>query len=416
MFKIIENNLALRWINYNNYFNILIKPKINKKNNLFAFLTFNSAHNSINLIDYFNKNSEYCTLLIVDNNSNNEETEKILEAIRYHENIWYIKSKYNLGSSGGNALIIEHFLEYGYDNLILTEDDTIPDIDLKLNSFIEHMNNYEIVLSKYINNNSLSFSYHFTCYSKKLLKYVGIPDPRFFQGGDDYFFDKKINIYLTTFSYEKKIINAGYFHPTNKGRNTPFKIFLSSRNMILINFKFKNYLGVLKRIYILNLYILKKLFSGEITIFLYGLFLFKTLKNINKPGFDYLKITTLKKSLDDDLNFTYNSLNSDKYPPIYDDVSRFLNIKKASLKDFNFRTSSLENLKNLLYIIFSIRIKIEKNYDYFITKADIAYHKITLFERIITFFSLFISLIISPFSYILFFVYYKLYYLINIED
>jgi len=410
MFKIIENKISLRWINYSNYFDILIKPRIDSKNNLFAFLTYNSSQNCIKLIDFFNKNSDNCTLLIVDNKSNEEETEKILDKIRYNENIFYIKSKFNLGSSGGNAVIIEFFLQYGYDNLILTEDDTIPDIDLKLNSFFEHMNNYEIVLSNYINNNSLSFSYHFTCYSKRLLTYVGVPDPRFFQGGDDYYFHKKVNIFLDTFSYKKKIINSGYYHPTNKGRNTPLKIFLSSRNMILINFKFRNYLGVIKRIYILNSYILKKLFSGEIIIFFYGLFLFKTIKNINKPGFDYLQVSKLNNSLDDRIYFTYNTLNSDIYPPIYDDVSNFLNIKKASFTDFNFRSSSLENLKNLLYVFFSIKIKIEKNYDFTLTKAQVAYHKITLIEKTITLFSFFISLIISPFSYILFFVYYKFYY------
>ncbi|NBO32673.1 MAG: hypothetical protein EBV05_14180, partial [Cyanobacteria bacterium WB6_1B_304] len=115
------------------------------------------------------------------------------------------------------------------------------------------------------------FSFHFTLYSRSLIEKAGIPDPRFFQGGDDAEIRDRHLEALRELGKEIYTIDRGYHHPTLKGMGTPAKVIRSQRNAILADLKNSRILKFLVRVFGLNAYSLFNIFLGRFVAFKVGI-------------------------------------------------------------------------------------------------------------------------------------------------
>ncbi len=109
-----------------------------------VMVNYNGLQDTLFAIESVLKSSVEVQIILVDNDSKNNDAEKIKN---YCPSVFVIESKENLGFSGGNNLGIKFALENGFEYILLLNNDTIIDSKM-IENLLKHANKTSIVAPK----------------------------------------------------------------------------------------------------------------------------------------------------------------------------------------------------------------------------------------------------------------------------
>jgi hypothetical protein len=297
LFDIEQSGSLLRWKNYEKFIESRSGLMSDSElETLAIFVTFNASESAIEVADYIL--SCGLPLIIIDNHSDEYHSAAIRDYITGKENAVVVRTSLNLGGAGGYALGLEIFLESSFSDVLLTEDDAVPASDNLLNKILAQRGSAAIVGCQYINNRSASFSFHFTLYARDLISLTGVPDPRFFQGGDDADLLSRHQDVMSKMRWVRSDVDLGYFHPTLKGSGTPAKVIRSQRNLILSELRRGRRLHAFLRSYLLMAYSIYSCLIGRRHAGWRGIYSFADAPRMRFSGDLFSGSAELHKSID----------------------------------------------------------------------------------------------------------------------
>ena len=230
----------------------------NKHNVLIALAAYKEAENLENLIDKIKLFAPHSTILVINDNSN-DETKKIIDKINY-KNLVYLERPYKLGLGTAHKLSMFYAIKFNYDFLLTMDADTshdpchIPDLLEKATTdsfvigsrfceggksdytgtrkIISILGNF--VARNFLNIKLLEITTYYRVYSVKLLKklpYNELNAQGYSLGVKIVWFMKKLKANLI----EVPI----HFKDRNKGQSKipKFQIFISSFDLFFLKFK-----------------------------------------------------------------------------------------------------------------------------------------------------------------------------------
>lgn len=228
-FQIREEYNSLRWLNWQTFVSVdsAIKKPIHKT--LVVFVTHNSSEAALNTMSQILTGSFNSDILVIDNHSDLLHYNPLLDYCRGKEELSLIRTTQNLGGGGGYSIALEYFLSVkNYESVIVTEDDVQL---LQSNNEALVLNESDLVQIWYLNNESFSFSFHYSKYSRNLLELAGVPDPRYFMIIDDLEFDFRIRYWLKEHGLvEQYLDELKYVHPVLKPFNSCWSEYFKVRN------------------------------------------------------------------------------------------------------------------------------------------------------------------------------------------
>jgi hypothetical protein len=407
-FELTRVNGALRWNNTDAFIKFESSKEKESSKVLLAFVTFNASNAAIDVLRKILLDNQEVDILIVDNSSTEFHFKALSNEVANHQKVRLLQTSFNLGGAGGYALINEIFLRSSYKYLFLTEDDAVPVEPDLVTTIVEAREISDMVGCHYYNNKTISFSFHFTLYSRRLIETAGVPDPRFFQGGDDAEIRDRHLAALRAFGKDIHIVNRGYHHPTLKGMGTPAKVIRSQRNAILADLSSSRFFKFTIRVFLLNAYSLLNLFIGRYNAFKLGIFSFNTIKSMRHPGCILFKVNGIHDSLDKNLAFSsvpVNSLNSDaaNYH-----LASLLNCPLSRIGSRRIILATLDSPWFIKNLILTHEFIVVKDLSTSLDLVNTAFFKPSMRIRIYGFISFLFALIILPLTATLYFVNYKL--------
>lgn len=405
MFDLCTKNNALRLINVNELFDTLKDFACVTNDVLCGFVTYNLANDAIKIANYLNASG--VDTLVVDNCSDSINSKKLYDGVISLPHIKLIRTKSNLGGAGGYAVLCEIFLRSNYEHLLLTEDDATPAESDLVNKLVESKFLADIVRTHYYNNNTFSFSFHFTLYSRRLMEGAGIPDPRFFQGGDDAdLLDRQIR-FLNSIDGNIAVIDRGYYHPTLKGSGSPAKVIRSQRNCLLSNLANRKFLSFAVRSYAFLAYGFFYFLKGKLFIAKSVFLSFLTVRNMANANDPFIADLRLIKSRDIALHFERVSISSisGRLGSIHL-KALFPDIKTG--KSDSLILTTLDSPWAVVYGLLYSNFLIIRNPDVNMSCIDAAICQFGFINRIVCLISLFLAFAINPLFMILYiYAYYR---------
>jgi len=199
-----------------------------KKEVAIVIPTYNQYKETKKLISLLKKQTLMPSIIVVDNNSDDNTFEKLKKDF---SDIILIKAKDNYGSSGGQYLGQKYAYEKGYKYIILSDNDAYPvDNDLieylinekkKYKSAVVPKNKYYLYMSDLTH----SYQFHYLTIDRNIIQNVGFVDYKWFLKLDDFDYTYRI---FKKFGYIK-IINKYYIHPLKTFTNIlPFYYFVKN--------------------------------------------------------------------------------------------------------------------------------------------------------------------------------------------
>jgi len=409
-------NGALRWENAGAFIKSENFNQQGTFDTLLAFVTFNASAAAIDVLRKIRLDNQLVDILIVDNSSSDVHFKALSDEVSHHQNVRLIQTSCNLGGAGGYALINELFLRSKYKYLLLTEDDAVPvELDL-VTTLVNSRDRSDMVGCHYYNNNSTSFSFHFTLYSRSLIEKAGIPDPRFFQGGDDAEIRDRHLEALRELGKEIYTIDRGYHHPTLKGMGTPAKVIRSQRNAILADLKNSRILKFLVRVFGLNAYSLFNIFLGRFVAFKVGIISPMLVNKMCHPGCVLFKIKDIHESLDKSLIFESVTTDSIKGDAANLHLASLL---KSPLSNFGSRTLIIATLDSPWFVrnlLFARNFIVVKDLSVDMKSASVAVFNPSIGIRLSAFISFFIAVIFLPVTTVLYIFNYRFNYCLAVKE
>lgn len=370
-FELKKLNGVLRWVNAEEF---IMNPCLPAKHSgvLLAFLTFNASGAAIDLLKKIRCDNQSVDILIVDNSSFSEHFSILQNEIKLYENVYLIQTTCNLGGAGGYSLINEIFLRSSYNYLLLTEDDAIPVEHDLVTTIVNAKDKSDMIACHYYNNKSRSFSFHFTMYSRRLVERSGVPDPRFFQGGDDAEIGERHQSVLKSFGQTVFVVNRGYYHPNLKGMGTPAKVIRSMRNTILADLANNRYVSFVTRVFFLFVYSELNLFFGRFQAFRVGFFSFLLIDKMRNPGCFLFSKKEIHESLDKALVFKKIAVNKLYGNAANLHLSVLLNLPVANLFSSCVVIETLDSPWFIKYLLFAKKIFVVNNLSFDMQSVTIA--------------------------------------------
>jgi hypothetical protein len=396
-FELYKSQSALRWKNATDF--IVEGDSIRVPGNnqvLIAFLTFNASAPALEVLDKIYKDYPESHVMVVDNCSKAEHWEKLKSGVANYPGASLVKTKMNLGGAGGYALINELFLRSDYRYLLLTEDDAVPVEGDLVSKLIESRNESDLVGCHYYNNNSTSFSFHFTLYSRRLIEAAGIPDPRYFQGGDDAEIRDRHFSVLNQYGIKPFFIDRGYHHPTLKGMGTPAKVIRAQRNSLLTHVLAGMYLHFFLRATMLLAYGSAHLLRGNLAVFKTTLSSCLTLSAMNTAGCKLFSVLGIHGSRDSSLTFTGVTTEGLVCEAGTPHLQTLLGLKAAGLKSKSVLLTTLESPWVLIYTIWVCKIYVAKNLSEDGRRLDLGEYHVNLRDRVFSVMAFVLALIMLP--------------------
>jgi hypothetical protein len=396
-FNLCKKNDALRWVNALDFVAEIHEPiNFSEDGVLIAFLTFNSYQSSLTVLSKMMEDYPQGKFLIVDNNSDLDCYDRLKKGLSVYANVKLIRTILNIGGAGGYALISEIFLRSNFRYLLLTEDDAFPaEMDL-ISELIVYSDRGDLVGCRYYNNNSNSFSFHFTLYSRRIVECAGVPDPRFFQGGDDAEIKGRHMQALKRFKSTPIFIDRGYYHPTLKGMGTPGKVIRGQRNSLLMELSRGLIINYITRSFILLAYSFFNLFLGRVLVFWCGVSSCFSIAKMNYAGCEILKKKDMQKSLDSSLIFSSTNVKKVSAAAGTSHLSALLGIGRFRFIFQSVFLPSLESPWSLIYMLLARKIFVAKNLSDDRNNVDVAEFSIPVRYRIFVVASLILSVALFP--------------------
>lgn len=238
-------------------------------------VNYNGLNDTIECIESLNKSERKVSIIVVDNASEKCNA----EIIEYkYSDVTVIRSKINLGFSGGNNLGIKYALDRGFDFIMLLNNDTVIDSKMITNLLlaVEKDTLVSPVMyyfddknsiwygGGYINkftgnaihmnmNTSNEIKKDFYCsfatgccwlMSRKLIEEIGLLSEEYFM----YCEDVDYCIRLQNSGKKIKLVsNAKLWHKVSKssgGNNSPFSIYYITRNRLYYLKRYRDYFTV----------------------------------------------------------------------------------------------------------------------------------------------------------------------------
>lgn len=402
-FELYKSQSALRWKNARDF--IAHGDPMSLPGNdqvLIAFLTFNASAAALEVLDKIYKDHPESHVLVVDNCSNAEHWEKLKSGVANYPNASLVQTKMNLGGAGGYALINELFLRSDYQYLLLTEDDAMPVEDDLVSKLIDSRNESDLVGCHYYNNNSTSFSFHFTLYSRRLIETAGIPDPRYFQGGDDAEIRNRHFSALKQFGTKPFFIDRGYLHPTLKGMGTPAKVIRAQRNSLLTDVLTGRYLHFFLRAILLLAYGSAHLLRGNVVVFKTTLSSCLALPTMNTAGCKLFSVRGIHESRDSFVSFTGTATEALVCEAGTPHLQTLLGLKAAGMKSKSILLTTLDSPWFLIYSIWVCKIYVVKNLSEDGRRLDVGEYRIKFRDRFLSVTAFALALIVLPLYGLLF--------------
>lgn len=207
-------------------------------------LHFNNFENTKTLLTYLQQETNKSfDIIIIENSTKEEETEKLKWYIKWKKNIIHIQPIQNIGSAWWYALGMEYTIEQNYeyifiveDDVIFTETNTFTDMiqyaDEKTLTFIHNCKNTR--LSSHPESKGKSRRVQTAWYPSKFIQNIGIIDPRYFFRGEDLEWGWRIETWIKKLWYKTHISNKDYLHPYLKSVNGNYaRFYFSIRNQLL---------------------------------------------------------------------------------------------------------------------------------------------------------------------------------------
>lgn len=408
MYKLIKEGEALRLSNINDYIELDISTLNRSGEILIGFVTFNNptyAAKIAHILNYYGYQ-----VIIIDNHSTHSNYVSLAEAVEKFTNVRLIRANANLGGAGGYALICEVFLRTKYKYLLLTEDDAMPAESDLINQIINQKDKGDIVNCIYYNNNSDSFSFHYTLYSRRLMIRCGIPDPRFFQGGDDADFLRRQRDILNNEGWKTFRVQRGYYHPTLKGNGTPSKVIRSQRNALLSEIGASHFPAALIRSIAFLTYGFYYLFVGNLYVFRSVLFSWSSVRLMGVGADPYISDSKLNISRDLILKFKFNASISGLTGKLGTTYLKGLFAGLGLQSGNNIILATLDSPWAIVHAPFNSRAVIVKNLSTDFKCVDTAEYKFSFVERILASVSIVLSLVLAPIFLILYIFSYRKFY------
>ena len=245
-----------------------------------VLLNYNGYQDTIDCIESLTHiDYENYEIVIVDNNSTNNSVEKICNYIKNQKNIKFIKSKENLGFSGGNNLGIKYALDNAADYICLLNNDTTVEHDFLRNLVDKMQEDKKIGISAgkimYYDNKdivwsaggcidtekAIGYNYGINTQEKELIDEVR--EVTFLTGclqlirrevfEEIGLYDHDYFLYMEDVDFCKRALNHGYkliYVPQSKiyhkvsastgGQISPMVIYYMTRNRLLFNRKYND--------------------------------------------------------------------------------------------------------------------------------------------------------------------------------
>jgi hypothetical protein len=402
-FELYKSQSALRWKNACDFIAHGDPMRVPGSDQvLIAFLTFNASAAALEVLDKIYKDYPESHVMVVDNCSHAEHWEKLKSGVANYPSANLVQTKLNLGGAGGYALINELFLRSDYWYLLLTEDDAMPVEGDLVTKLIESRNESDLVGCYYYNNNSTSFSFHFTLYSRRLIEVAGIPDPRYFQGGDDAEIRDRHFSALKQYGTKPLFVDRGYHHPTLKGMGTPAKVIRAQRNSLLTHVLTGTYLHFFLRAALLLAYGSGHLLRGNIAVFKTTLSSCLALPAMNTAGCKLFSVLGIHDSLDSYLTFTGAATEGLVCEAGTPHLQTLLGLKPAGLKSKSVLLTTLESPWVLIYTIWASKIYVAKNLSEDGRRLDLGEYHIKLRDRVFSVMAFALAFMMLPLYGLLF--------------
>lgn len=234
-FEIVETATAIRWINFSSFIESEYSNSKIVHDKVILFVTFNSTPLACQLLSYLEKENEDFNTIVLDNNSKNSDYECLRDAIsKLDRPTTLLRTVSNLGGAGGYAAAIEYALAGAWNSILITEDDAVPIGASVVSKIFKSSSGDSEILIYYKNVGIPSFSFHFHLYPRSLLEEAGVPDPRFFQMGDDFEWLCRLKIAAKNIRCKYKVLEELYYvHPILKDNQSNWGQYFHLRNRLI---------------------------------------------------------------------------------------------------------------------------------------------------------------------------------------
>ncbi len=229
-FEITQNGCHLRLENWRTFLTQKSLIREQKAKNSAIFVTYNLSDDALITIDALSQCDEL-DIVVVDNCSSKLHSDKLLAKCCAFQNISLLILSENLGGAGGYAVGLEYILSRNYDLVLITEDDAQLRCQSDVIKILKHSSRDVITSIWFSNNSSTSFNFHWMVYPVRLLKEVGVPDPRYFMRSDDFEFGMRVKAAKNKLLIKDLILrDIEYIHPIVKENKTVWMEYFSTRN------------------------------------------------------------------------------------------------------------------------------------------------------------------------------------------
>lgn len=228
--EFLEN--TLRFKNWKEYIasNSICRPQ--KSKNVAVFVTYNLSNSALTTIECLSK-ADDLDIVVIDNNSTEVHKKNLVTRCENCENISLLLVDDNIGGAGGYAIGLEYILLKNYDYVLITEDDAELSPNTLVQYILENVNHERMTKIWFENNASSSFNFHWMVYPIKILREVGVPDPRYFMRSDDFEFGMRVKKVAKKLKINEVILkDYKYFHPIIKENKTVWMEYFSTRNSL----------------------------------------------------------------------------------------------------------------------------------------------------------------------------------------